>query len=119
MNMNFLKALLIALVCLDACTAKLCMFVGPSCAAGGSTTTNNVCHTTSDFIITDSTVYGAKYQGIIHRIMTTYTGTDNLILYSDSNCSTAVVTIDTSGYGSCQNNSIFLNGIRYSSYKLC
>ena len=117
MNMNFLKALLIALVCINACTAKLCMFVGSSCAAGGSTTTNNVCLSTTDFIMTDSTVYGMKYQGVIKSVKTT--NGDVINLYSDSSCSSLVVSVDISVYGSCQNNALFLNGIKYSSYKLC
>jgi len=117
MNMNLLKLLLLSLICFNACTAKLCMFVDSGCAAGGSTTTNGVCHSTTNFVMTDSSVYGMKYQGVIKSIKTG--NGDKLKLYANSDCTSLVVRIDISGYTSCQNNNIFMNKINYSSYKLC
>jgi len=86
------------------------MYVGSSCALGGITTNNYTCHSTTGFVMTDSTIYGMKYQGVINSIKTT--NGDSLLLYSDSSCTTSVATVDISALNGCQNNSVFVNIIK-------
>jgi len=116
-TMKCLNFLLLTLLCFNTCMSKLCMYVGSSCAKGGISTNNQTCHSTTGFVMTDGSIYGMKFQGVINSIKTTNSGT--LILYSDSSCATTVTTIDISGLGSCQNNNVFANGINFQSYKKC
>ena len=100
--------------------SALCMYVDSSCPYGQNLihTTNNSCLKTQNFMMTGVADYGATYNGIVQSVKSGYSGVGDYInLYLDNNCATlAEQVVLTSG---CNNSAIFLNGSKFSSYKIC